>query len=131
MEVGPSRLEQVLRIVGLSAPTWGRAHYFASRGAVALAVAVLTMLAGYGLSTVGAITPGSTTGAVTALTAGASYALSIRCLIGFWSVPSNERRAEGLLRSTHSERSVLVAGWAAAALGSVALAGLVLAMHLG
>ena len=130
MELRSGRLEQVLHAVGLSAPTHGRAHYFASRAAVALAVAVLTMLAGYGLATLGAISRDSPIAAVAVLIGVSSYALAVWCLIGYWSVPNGERRGEGLL-PTHHERTVLIAGWAAAALGSVALAGLLLATHLG
>ena len=131
MEAASGPLDPVLRLVGLKAPSRGQAHYFASRAAVSLAIAVLTMLAAYALSTLGAITPGSPIGAAIALTCVSSYGLSVRCLIGFWSVPGGVRRAEGLLHSTHHERSVLISGCAAAALGLVALAGLVLAMHLG
>ena len=130
MELRSDRLEKVLHVVGLSAPTRGRAHYFASRAAVALAVAVLTMLAGSGLATLGAISPGSPIAAVVVLISVSSYALAVWCLIGYWSVPNGERRGEGLLPTRH-ERSALVAGWAAAALGSVALASLLLATHLG
>lgn len=130
MELRSGRLERVLHVIGLSTPARGRAHYFASRAAIALAVAVLTMLAGYVLSTLGAITPGGPIGAFVGLAGVSSYALAVHCLIGYWSVPSGERRAEGLL-ATHHERSVLIAGLSAAALGSVALAGLVLATHLG
>ena len=131
MELRSGRLEQVLHVVGLSAPPQGRAHYFASRAAIALAVAVLTMLAGYGLATLGAISPGSPIRAVVVLISVSSYALSVRCLIGYWSVPSGERRAEGLLHSSQRERSLLISGSIAAALGSVAMAGVVFAMHLG
>ena len=130
MELRGGRLEQVLQVIGLSAPAQGRAHYFASRAAVALAVAVLTMLTRYGLATLGAISRDSPVGAVVVLIGVSSYALALWCLIGYWSVSSGERRAEGLLQ-THDERTVLTAGWVAAALGSVALAGLVLATHLG
>ena len=131
MELRSGHLEQVLQVMGLSPPTQGRSLYFASRAAVALAVAVLSMLAGYGLATLGAISPGSSIAAVVAFIGVSSYALSVRCLIGYWSVPSGERKAEGLLNSTQHQRSVLIAGCAAAALGSIALAGLVLATHLG
>lgn len=128
--IGRAR-EQFQRVVGLKGPvpTQGRGHYFASRGAATLAIAILTMACGYGLSTFGAFPHGSGIEVGVGMVAGLSYALSLHCLIRFWSVPRAERYSEGVLDSTSREQWLVQLGSAVSVIGLVALAGLVLRAH--
>jgi len=113
----------ILRFVGLRPPAQsrGRACYFATRSAVALAAALLASVAAYPISVLGPAASVAVIDAVIACVIATTYTLAIHCLVGFWSVPGPERTAELLLDSAKRDLRILKAGYAASIVGALGL----------
>jgi len=107
----------------------GRAHYYAARGSVALGSATVFGLVGNAIAGHDVIHAGPLVEAGVALVAASAFVISLRCLVGFWSVPARERSQESSLPNSSRDRSALMAGWALTTIGSVALAASLLLHH--
>lgn len=114
----------VLRFVGLLPPpkTHGRGLYYAGHGAAAFALAVIVILSGYGLTYAGSLGMLPIAQALLATLAACAYVIALRSLIGFWSVPTAERRAEfSDMRASAHGRRILTLSWTVSGFAVVAL----------
>lgn len=108
------RATWAVRKIGLRppAPGRGRAHYYASHGAIAFGVAVTIIVGWYALSYAGWNWSWPIVRFVAAVMAATAYLIAIRCLAGFWSVPAVERESElSSLETAHKFGAPTLVGW--------------------